>query len=96
MFSMWSVLGSSQRADYLDSNHVVPQQRRDVTVEAVFSVWSVPRLYTEISRTGTAVVAGEINNRGMICCTEPGLTEALYILYIHTYIHTYMHTYICT
>jgi hypothetical protein len=23
----------------------------------------------------------------MICCSEPGLTEALYVLYIHTYIH---------
>jgi hypothetical protein len=29
---------------------MVPQQRRDVTMETVFFLWSVPRLYTEIPR----------------------------------------------
>jgi hypothetical protein len=41
--------------DCLGSDHVVPQQRGDVTVESVFSVWSVPRLYTEIPRITEAV-----------------------------------------
>jgi hypothetical protein len=31
----------------------------------------------------TTVVAKATGNKGIICCTEPGLTEALYILYIH-------------
>jgi hypothetical protein len=33
-----------------------------------------------------AVVAGATNDRAMICCTEPELTEALYIFYIHTHL----------
>jgi hypothetical protein len=41
--------------DCLGSDHVVPQQRCDVTVGTVFSVWSVPRLYTEIPRITEAV-----------------------------------------
>jgi hypothetical protein len=41
--------------DCLGSDHVVPQQRRDVTVETVFSVWSVLRIYTEIPRITEAV-----------------------------------------
>jgi hypothetical protein len=36
--------------DCLASDHVVSKERHDVTIETVFSVWSVPRLYTEISR----------------------------------------------
>jgi hypothetical protein len=31
----------------------------------------------------TTVVAEATRNKGIICCTEPGLTETLYILYIH-------------
>jgi hypothetical protein len=41
--------------DCLGSINVVPQQRRDATVENVFSVWSVPQLYTEIPRITEAV-----------------------------------------
>jgi hypothetical protein len=41
--------------DCLASDHVVPPQRHDVTIETVFSVWSVPRLYTEIPRITEAV-----------------------------------------
>jgi hypothetical protein len=33
----------------------------------------------------TAVVTTATNNRGMICCTEPGLPEVLYMLYIYTF-----------
>jgi hypothetical protein len=41
--------------DYLGSDHVVLQRRRDATKETVFSVWFVPRLYTEIPRITEAV-----------------------------------------
>jgi hypothetical protein len=50
---MWSVLASGS-TDYLRSDHMVPQQRRDATMQTVFSVWSVLRLYTEILRITTA------------------------------------------
>jgi hypothetical protein len=33
----------------------------------------------------TTVVAEATRNKGIICCTEPGLTEALYIFYTHYY-----------
>jgi hypothetical protein len=41
--------------DCLGNDHVIPQQRCDVTVEAVFSVWSVQLLYTEIPMITKAI-----------------------------------------
>jgi hypothetical protein len=40
----------SWRMDCLGIDHVVPQHRRDPIMETVFSLLSVPRLYTEIPR----------------------------------------------
>jgi hypothetical protein len=37
----------------------------------------------------TAVAAGATNDRAMTCSTEPELTEALYMLYIHTFNNLY-------
>jgi hypothetical protein len=39
----------------LASDHVVPQQRCDLKIETVFSVWPVPRLHTEVPRADEAV-----------------------------------------
>jgi hypothetical protein len=33
----------------------------------------------------TTVVAEATRKKGIICCTQPGLTEGLYIFYIHYY-----------
>jgi hypothetical protein len=41
--------------DFLGSDHVVHEQRRDVTIEIVVCVLSVPRLCIEIPRITEAV-----------------------------------------